>query len=291
MDADPEQGANLRRDVSIAQSYAQLHPESFTGLRIDGHTIRMAVTDELEQHRNAISRNLHDPETLILEQTAYSRRDLQAIRSQIVGAWRHDPRRPLMGDGVGYSSVKLGLKPRFESLAQDLDRQYGKALEITIGFKKFPPGATPTPMRHATPPQETLVAPHIELRIELTHDEVVSGEDARGQVWFSNKGEGIVNIDTGSIVAGGIRRPGSEQMSGWFSGMLAGVGRSFRLAPGERGAITLVVGTASCEASDVYLPSPGRYEVLAPVRARVSSSDDGNQDGEMLARGATLMLR
>jgi hypothetical protein len=291
VDVFPEQNAILRHDVRVLQSYGNLHPESFTGLRIDGSRIRMAFADDLEQHRTAISTTLRNPDALTLEEALYSREELQSIRAEIAGAWRDDPRQPLMGDGVGYSTASVHLRPPFARLAQELHRQYGEALEITIGFKRFPPQAALMLTNYAAAPQETLSTPHIGFHIELNENVVAAGDDVRGQVWLTNKGVDPIKIDSGSAAAGGIRRPDSDQMSGWFSGPLAGVGVTFRLAPKERGAIALVVGTASCEPTDLYVPSPGLYEVVARIRARVSSSDGAEQEGEMLAHSATLTLR
>jgi len=272
------------------QSYAELHPESFTGLRVDGNRIMVAFTDQLDQHRNAIGSRLRNPNAVILEAAAHSRRELQAIRAEIAAVWRDDPRQPLMGDGVGYSKVSIRLRPPFERLAQELHRKYGESLEITIGFKRFPPLAAPLRTNRATTPQQTLLTPHMDLQIELSETVVAPGDDVRGQIWLTNMGAYPVKIDTDSLVAGGIRRAGADQLIGWFSGALGGVGVSFRLAPEERGAIALVVGTASCEPTPRFVPSPGLYEVVARIPARVSSSGDGSQDGDLLAQGATLTV-
>jgi len=291
VDVSPEQNASLRHDVRVLQSYGNAHPESFTGLRIDGNKIRVAFARDLEQHRSAISTTLRNPDALTLEEAPNSRRELQSIGAEIAGVGRDDPRRPLMGHGVGYSTVSIRLRAPFERLAQELHRQYGDSIEITVGFKRFPPQASPTPTDCTTTSQEMLSTPQIELKIELRENTVAAGDDVHGQVWLINKGAKPVNIDTGSVAAGGIRRPDSDQVSGWFCGGLAGVGVNFLLAPEERGAIALAVGTASCEPTDLYVPSPGLYEVVARIRARVSFSDGENQEGEMLAHGATLMVR
>jgi hypothetical protein len=291
VEISPGEKATLTHDLSILQSYANLYPESFTGLRIDGSRIRMAFADDLDRHRNAISATLHNPDALTFEEAPLSRRALQSIRAEVVGAWRNDHRQPLMGDGLGYSTVLVHLRPPFEGLAQELHRRYGDSLEITVGFKRFPPGGSSDAANYVKTPQEILVSRHIELKVGLIDDVVCAGDDLRGQVWLTNKRPQSINIETGAIASGGIRRPHCDQISGWFSGALSAAGVNLRLAPEECGPIALVVGTASCDSTDLYVPTPGLYEAVARVPVRVSSADGWKQEGEMLARGATLTVR
>lgn len=288
--------ANRRRhDMEVVRAYGEEHGESFCGVRFEGEVIKVAFTEGLAAHAEALRSRLESPELLVVEGGTYSRRALEDTCAQIKRNWGDLSKEHYMSIGVSYTSVSVGLTATGVAAAKELHRRYGGVLDITVGFKPYPPGSHRTRLPPAGLPTASLPVAGLRLEIRLGSDVVSAGEDVRGEVRFWNDGRAKLLVDTGSIVAGGIRRPGAGEMSGGSASNLIGTGLMFTLKPGACRGIDLVVGTASCEPNADYVPKPGRYEVVVGIDATIIMGRGVigrgvERRGMLVASGAHLTL-
>lgn len=285
------QRTGLHHDLSIVHSYGAQHHGSYGGMRVDDGQITVSFTERLEEHRAALSSQLEDPSELVVELGRYSRSSLDLIRAEIAASWAAYSKGPPPSLGFRYNKVAVTVAASQLLAARKLHSRYGPALDITVGFKPYPAPRRVTALPLASPPQNTLALSALDLVAVLSTDRVRAGDDATGEVWLSNTGDSELTIETGSVVAGGIQRPGSNGVSGWFSGGLLGTGMMLTLPAGSRRPIRLIVGTASCESDHRYVPRRGSYEVVVAIHATVSSTDVRTQSsGVLVARGPQLTL-
>jgi len=269
--------------VEDVRDYVADFPEVFSGIRADGELVVVAFTADLEEHLQGLRASVEHPELVRVEQARYSAAkltdDIRAIRRRLAD----DPRRPEQGGGPGF----IKLRAPFADLAAELHDEYGDALEITVGAKPFPPekiGALqPVPI-----PTPTVTVPGLELAVTVDEATVVTGENARGKVVFTNRGQRRLEGRTG-ILTGGVRREGDEFMAGAFVGGVAAVGRTVRLEPGASQELGLIIGTASCLPDTSYVVPPGRYEVVAPVWFNQGGTPTTVRP-HLLARGAWITV-
>lgn len=107
----------------------------FGGIRVDGELVVVAFTADLEEHLRDLQASVEHPELVRVERAKYPvaklEADIRAIHRQLQG----DPRYPERGGSPGH----IRLRAAFAELAAELHREYGDALEITVGHKPFPP--------------------------------------------------------------------------------------------------------------------------------------------------------
>jgi hypothetical protein len=278
---------NLRHDVAAVGAYGAAHPGSFVGLRIGSVGVTVAFTTAIASHRQALKEIVRDPESLVVEQRPYSRTMLENIRSELAREWHQQQPRQHGGLAVGYDTVEVTLDAQSEGLAEEVLARYGSALTMRVGFKGVPVDISQ--IRQVDMPTPDLKVDGLTLEVELAEDRIAAGATARGRIWFLNTSDSQIEVETDSVVAGGIRLPGSSEVTGWFAGQLRGTGAFLNLPPGGRRPIKVVIGTASSEPNDEYIPTRGEYEVVVGVNVRVKSKLS-DQHGVMLADGPQLIL-
>ena len=246
---------NWRLDtVEDVRDYVADHPQAYAGMRVSGDLVVVSFTTELDAHLRGLRASVEHPELVRVEGAQYPLAKLEADINAIYGRLGADPRRPLLWGGPG----RIQLRAPFAALAAELHRDYGLALEIALGHKRFPPERVgdrrPVPL-----PSPTVAVPGLELTVTVDSTHVVQGEDFGGQVVFANRGSERVVGMTG-VLTGGVRAQGDDFMAGDFVGAVHSVGIGITLDPGASTELPLIVGTASCLPDASYVVPPGRYE-------------------------------
>ncbi len=158
------------------------------------------------------------------------------------------------------------LKPDAASIAEQLKREFGSMVELTVGFKRFPEVPPFVPVPQALEAGDSLPMIRVTCEVDATH--LHGGDAIAGRVVMRNTGDSDVEA-TGSAGTGCLCRPGTLEAVGGYSGLIADVGHVLHLRPGASQTLPFIVGTASSEPGAGYVVPAGRYEVVVPVGLEV----------------------
>ncbi len=155
-------------------------------------------------------------------------------------------------------------------LAAEIAREFGGAVHITVGFKRFPSGNSSvgshlSGLLHDMPRE----LPGIHVSFEPPEITIPSGGGGGGSVIIRNTGPGeLIGMFGGS--AGWLRRPGSTLIIGGHCGLRAETSKVLPRCPGDTASNWWSTGTASCEPGPDYQVPAGRYEVIVPLDLDIS---------------------
>jgi len=161
-------------------------------------------------------------------------------------------------------------------LAAEIAREFGGAVHITVGFKRFPSGNSSASgnssggshlsgLLHDMPRE----LPGIHVSFDPPEITIPSGGGGGGNVIIRNTGPGeLTGLFGGS--AGWLRRPGSTLVVGGHWGPRAGTSKVLPRRPGDTASNWWSTGTASCEPGPDYQVPAGRYEVVVPLHLDIS---------------------
>ncbi len=178
-------------------------------------------------------------------------------------------------DAEGRWVVAVALRADGASLAGELWRQWGDALEITVGARRYPTGEPagtpecPGPSVRSQPGESETVQPALLAELTLDSSEIPSGADVAGTITITNPGDNRVEAMTGAVAVGVVVRPGTGEVVGVWDGALTAEARLIDLAPGESQHLPVVGGTATCSTEGPPGLAPGAYELVVAV------GDDG----------------
>lgn len=196
---------------------------------------------------------------------------LADISRSIAGRLAEDPRLPLQSIGQGRHSVAVHLKPSAVATAEDLKREFGNMVDITLGFKSFPDGVLRIPVPEALRAKGSV--PDLHATCHVDRGQVLGGDTVTGRVVMRNAGKTDIEISAAAAV-GWLCLPRTLKIVGGNSGFVANAGRKFQIIPGDSDTLPFVVGTASCEPGTEYVVPAGPYEVVVSVRLQVGGRDD-----------------
>jgi hypothetical protein len=158
----------------------------------------------------------------------------------------------------------ITLAPWATTAAEELHRQFGDDVELTVGALPYPPGRQPSP-RPATAPAADLLDPQ-ETTAELDGPAVVrSGHTLRHGLLVGNLTHHELTIATNGQVTAVVVDPGTGQTVGGFAGFQTLPGVFFRVAAGTTERIPLLIGTASFTPELGYILPPGSWGIQVPL--------------------------
>jgi hypothetical protein len=150
------------------------------------------------------------------------------------------------------------------STAEELHRQFGDDIELTVGALPYPPGRRPPP-RPATTRPPGLLDPQ-EITAELDGPAVVrSGHTLRHGLLVGNLTSQELTIATNGQVTALVVDPRTGQVVGGYAGFQTLAGIFFRVAAGATEPIPLLVGTASFTLELGYILPPGSWGIRVPL--------------------------
>jgi len=160
--------------------------------------------------------------------------------------------------------VLIGLHPGDEELAHQLLVDYGRNMAVMVGLTIYngSPGRSPRCGR-LTPSAALPLGLHLAL--QLQRKSVRSGGNFSGAVVVSEHGQGSFSMETGQPLVAVLVRPGTLQVVGIDSEVIAGGGDLTQVTPGETSTIPVVGGTARCDGGLGSALPPGAYQIIVLV--------------------------
>ncbi len=173
-----------------------------------------------------------------------------------------DPSR----DDGGTAPYEIQLAPWAEAEAGELSRQFGDAVNLTVGALPYPPDRPPARRPSPGPGRVADLLDPQEAEIELDGPAIVrSGHTLRHGLLVRNRSGAELAIATNGHVTAAVVDPDSGEVVGGFSGWQTLPGVMFRVTPGGTERIPLLIGTASTTARLGYAVPPGTWGVQATL--------------------------
>jgi hypothetical protein len=186
---------------------------------------------------------------------------LARVRDQQPGALTQFPQLDV---DPGPPPFTIRLAAWAAATAEELHRQFGDDVELTVGALPFPPGRLPPPGPDPGPLAE-LLNPD-EVTAELDGPAVVSsGHSLQHGLLLGNHTGRELHIATNGQVTAIVVDPQSGEIVGGFAGPQALPLVIFRIPPGQTERVPLLVGTASFTARLGYAIPPGQWGIQATL--------------------------
>lgn len=274
-----QQGA-LRDDVRILSEYGAAHPETFGSVRYGWNSsgdslMIIALTGELDGPRGVLDSLVAHPQALVVCRAALTETELHVMRDEIEARMTGQ----YSGFGEGAGTLLLELFPGDEAIAAELHEQYGDALELRVGGMPYPMtdelpslvscGAVPEP-------------PADQAGVTITLDPLAAdpriGSGTTTKVHIVNFSEQRLTFSSDQPLTAGLVRPGSSQIIGVYTGMIAGTGLLVDLEPGTEMGIDVLVSAASCDPALGYVLPAGDYEMVATIPRYGEPTGEGTSE-------------
>ena len=184
----------LRGDIEAIRRYGEAHTKSWTGLRFENEPkVRIVASFiwDLEQHDSELRRLLKHPDRLVLEQSRWTKSQLDDMASEIHSTPNQRQARtgrPVMARlGVGIGVVSVGLQADQEELAEELVQRYADAIELEVGAFGYPMGRERSRRRAPRRPEPEIVdIEELELCLHLERRVIEVGDRAHGGLVVRN---------------------------------------------------------------------------------------------------------
>jgi hypothetical protein len=158
----------------------------------------------------------------------------------------------------------ITVAPWAATTAEELHRQFGDDVELTVGALAYPPGRQPPP-RPAPDPPPGLLDPR-EITAELDGPAAVrSGHTLCHGLLVGNLTRQELTIATNGQVTAVVVDPRTGQAVGGYAGFQTLAGIFFRVAAGATERIPLLIGTASFTPELGYILPPGSWGIQVPL--------------------------
>jgi hypothetical protein len=184
------------------------------------------------------------------------------LRDQQPGALRMSP-TPEVDEGR-QPPFAIHLAAWAVDAAEELHRQFGDDVDLTVGALPYPPGGRADPPPAADPPPE-LPNPR-EIAAELDGPAVIkSGHELRHGLLLRNFTDSELRILTNGTVFADVVDPQSGEAVGGFCDWRTLMLMIFRITPGETVRIPFLIATASFAPRLGYTVPAGNWGVQATL--------------------------
>lgn len=168
----------------------------------------------------------------------------------------------------------ISLQPWATSAAEELHRQFGDNVTLTVGVLSYPPGA---PRPRAANPVADLLNP-TEITAELDGPAVVqSGQTLHHGLLLHNATDRELQVRTNGSLTAVIVDPHTGDVVGGFAGAQTLPLVIFRIAPGQTARVPLLIGTASCTHRLGYAVPPGDWAFRVTLSLGPVQNDSGRR--------------
>lgn len=172
-------------------------------------------------------------------------------------------RYPSLDPGlVVRTPISVHLAPWAADAAEDLRRQFGSDVELTVGFLPYPPGRPVPPRRRRAPGQLPDLLDPREVAAALDGPATVSsGRTLHHRLSVRNLAASDLQVATGGHVTASVVDPRTGETVGGFSGARTLPLKVFRVIPGATVQIPLLIGTASSAPRLGYTVPAGEWGI------------------------------
>ena len=264
-----EGSAMAERNLGVINRYVAANPEvstqPFLDWSADPPRVVIGFTGDLAPHRAALEPLLADPERVLICSVAFNSAQISAVATEI--QQQMTAGGPMVGVFGGTSAVEVQLAAYGEDFAAQLVATYGDIVKVRVGLFPYPMTDELAASTEPDPACASDISGPIDMsglraEVRLASNALAQGTDTDGKVVFTNTGTADVSFESGDPLTGVVVMPGTTDVVGTFTGVLAGTGAGAVLAPGESTEVGLVVGTASCIPANGFMLPPGEYEVV-----------------------------
>jgi hypothetical protein len=265
--------SKLRSDLDVVRRYGVLHSDDYVEERFENEPhVRLIVLmfgDQCAEHETALRALVEHPTQLEVRRTPFPKSRLEEIREEVNATARSRP-RSLMQLGIGNGRVSVGLAADQESLASMFHDRFGDAVELSVGFFRYPPSSEADDVKGETEvvarPKLSLL-PGEEFAVSLEREiEVASGESTQSTLCLENCGSVEAVIETNGAVTAKVVDPATGEGVGGYFGAQTLPLITFRIPPGGSASIPLLVGTTSSVRSLGYAVPPGAWAIEVPIK-------------------------
>lgn len=158
--------------------------------------------------------------------------------------------------------IKIHLTPWAAGVAEELHRQFGDGVELTVGWLTYPPGRPVRTRRQSAPGELPDLLDPDEVTVTLNELAVVgSGHTLHHHLTVHNLTGGELQLATNGGVTAVVVDPQTRETVGGFSGAQTLPLKIFRVTPGGSMSIPLLIGTASSRPQLGYAVPPGEWGI------------------------------
>lgn len=136
-----DEASRLEPMIGVVLQYGSQHPGVFGGyglhwITADDASVFVSFTGDLGAHRAALTELVEYPDELIVCQAPASEADRSAIQATLSSEL--NGRFTEISSGGKSGAVVVGLNPTEETLAGELVRRYGTAIDVRVGALAYP---------------------------------------------------------------------------------------------------------------------------------------------------------
>jgi hypothetical protein len=261
--------SKLRGDIQLVRNYGEAHPDAWVDLWFENepsvHIVALFVGDDVDEHESALRTLLDHPESLVVRRSErYSRTYLEDVKSEVQRLATTTEKGAFTSWGIGRGRLNVSVRSGRQDLAQQLLESFGDAVELRVGFLRYPDPAlsdTDSP-RRSTPVLEQLLLLPPEVTVSIDDGlEVRSGEHLRSTLHVANDGSDEITIMTNGNITARIVDPKTGDVVGAYEFAQTAMGRPFRVPPHGSVDVPLLVGSASTKARLGYSVPPGHWSI------------------------------
>jgi hypothetical protein len=261
---DPSSQEPLLADADVVRRYGDAHPDEFNEVWFDYRNgawmLVVGFKSGVAEHRAALLGQLEHPDRVLVCRSPLSSTDRQRIMAELQALAGADGR--LTSLGFSAQGIVVTVRADQESLAKQLYDKYGPAIDIKVGARPYPPGASGTVDQPCIALPSLAPPPGVTVTVEPASASLVSGTSAKVTVRIRNSSTRVYTGSQGTIA---VVRPGTHTVVGLDVGARDMMLRVFRADAGGEGTIDDTFGTAPCGPGDGYTLPKGTYEVIATV--------------------------
>ena len=251
-------------DAGRARQYGLARPETFNNVWFDYRDERWILTvgfkSDVGEHRAALRALVEHPDRLLVCRTATSSADRDRVLAELRAISNNDGL--LNSFGVDVDRIYVDVRADQEKLAKQLYDKYSPSIDIKLGARPYPPGASGE-VATPCPALDALGAPNrLRITVEPASSSVASGANSKASVLIQNGSTTGYAGSQGSIV---VVQRGTRTVVGMYVGARDAMLRTFNAAAGGTGTYADTYGTAPCGPGDGYTLAKGTYEIVATL--------------------------